>query len=333
MDFLFDFLTRLLTQFQSPTLAFLIGGMVISACGSRLEIPNAVYKFIVFMLLIKIGLKGGMEIREAELTAIIVPAIMALITGVAAVLIGTNTLARMPGVRKEDGIATAGLFGAVSASTLAAGMSLLEEENMAFEAWMPALYPFMDIPALILAIVLASIAMAKKEGGGKTRIRIRAIIKESLQGAALSALLLGLALGLFSNPDRVYDGFYEPLFRGFLSVLMLIMGIEAYSRINELRKVAHWYIVYGLTAPIMHGFIGFGLGTIAHHLVGLSPGGVVMLAVLAASNSDVSGPPTLRAGIPAANPSAYIGTSTSLGTPVAIAICIPLFIALAQAVF
>jgi len=60
---------------------------------------------------------------------------------------------------------------------------------------------------------------------------------------------------------------------------------------------------------------------------------VVLLAVLAASSSDISGPPTLRAAIPSANPSAYIGSSTSLGTPVAIAIGIPLFIALAQIVF
>jgi hypothetical protein len=59
----------------------------------------------------------------------------------------------------------------------------------------------------------------------------------------------------------------------------------------------------------------------------------VLLAIIAASNSDISGPPTIRAAIPWANPSAYIGASTSVGTPVAIAVCIPMFIALAQIVF
>jgi hypothetical protein len=58
---------------------------------------------------------------------------------------------------------------------------------------------------------------------------------------------------------------------------------------------------------------------------------VVILAVIAASSSDISGPPTLRAGIPSANPSAYIGASTAVGTPVAIALGIPLYIGLAQA--
>jgi hypothetical protein len=83
----------------------------------------------------------------------------------------------------------------------------------------------------------------------------------------------------------------------------------------------------------MHGLIAFALGYIAHLLVGFSPGGVIILAVIASSNSDISGPPTLRAGIPSANPSSYIGASTSVGTPVAIAVGIPLFIALAQIVF
>ena len=60
---------------------------------------------------------------------------------------------------------------------------------------------------------------------------------------------------------------------------------------------------------------------------------MVLLAVIAASNSDISGPPTIRGGIPWANASAYIGSSTSVGTPVAVAVCIPLFISLAQVVF
>ena len=333
MEFVTDFLMRLLTQFQSPTLGFLIGGMLLAAFGSRLTIPDAIYKFIVFMLLMKIGIKGGIEIRDANLAEMFLPALIAMVIGVAIVLIGIFVFSLLPGIKKEDGYATAGLFGAVSASTFAAAMVLLEEESIAYEAWVPALYPFMDIPALVLAIVLANVYMKKQKEGQETKVDIWGIIKESIQGSALSALILGLALGLLTTPDKVFSSFYEPLFRGFLSILMLIMGMEAYARINELRRVAHWYAVYAFFAPIGHGLLAFGLGYIAHHTVGFSPGGVILLAVMAASSSDISGPPTLRSGIPSANPSAYIGASTSVGTPVAIAICIPLFIVLSQAVF
>lgn len=333
MDFLSDFLMRLLTQFQSPTLGFLIGGMLIAAFGSKLTIPDAIYKFIVFMLLMKIGINGGMEIRNANLAEMVIPAIFATITAIIIVLLGIFVFSLLPSIKKEDGYATAGLFGAVSASTFAAVMVVMEEESISYEAWVPALYPFMDIPALVLAIVLANIYMKKQKDGEQTEVEVWAIVKDSLQGSALSALLLGLALGLLTTPDRVFDSFYEPLFRGFLSILMLIMGMEAYARINELRRVAHWYAVYAFFGPIVHGLIAFGFGYIAHHLVDFSPGGVILLAVMAASSSDISGPPTLRSGIPSANPSAYIGASTSIGTPVAIAICIPLFIVIAQLVF
>ncbi len=114
---------------------------------------------------------------------------------------------------------------------------------------------------------------------------------------------------------------------------MLIMGIEVYTRLYELRRVAHWFAVHTAVAPLVHGLIAFGLGYVAHVLTGFSPGGVVLLAVLAGSSSDISVPPTLRAGIPTANPSSHIGASTSVGTPVAIAIGMLLHIGLAQAVF
>jgi len=333
MDLLLDFFARLIAQFQSPALAFLIGGMLLSACGSKLQIPDAIYKFCVFMLLMRIGLEGGLEIREADLGEMLLPALIAFVVGCVIVVVGRFTLARLPGVRAEDGIATAGLFGAVSASTLAAAMVMLEEQDVFYEAWVPALYPFMDIPALIVAILLANMYLARKQGGAREKVHPLSIIADSLRGSALSALLLGLLLGLLTHPERVFEGFYDPLFRGFLSILMLTMGMEAWTRLNEVRRVAHWYAVYGAVAPLVHGLIAFGLGTVAHFLTGFSPGGVVLLAVMAGSSSDISGPPTLRAAIPTANPSSYIGSSTSIGTPIAIAIGIPLYIALAEAVF
>jgi hypothetical protein len=398
VDFLLDFLTKFGAQLQSPTLGFLLGGIVIAALGSQLAMPDAIYKFIVFMLLIKVGLSGGIAIRGSNLSEMLLPAAFAVIVGILIIFIGRYTLAKLPGIRTVDALATAGLFGAVSGSTLAAGITVLEGQGMEFEAWAGALYPFMDIPALVTAIVVASIytskqrekALSKQEFFGKQeypspageyastttagasfstagaslptgmsfstsgeyagpagdypssaseyrrhqgqRVRIWPIVKESLQGSALSALLLGLALGILTRPESVFESFYEPLFRGLLSILMLVMGMEAWSRLGELRKVAQWYAVYAVLAPLLHGFIAFGLGMIAHYVTGFSPGGVALLAIIAASSSDISGPPTLRAGIPSANPSAYIGASTAIGTPVAIAICIPLFVGLAQTI-
>jgi hypothetical protein len=354
-------------QLQSPTLAFLIGGIIIAALGSELVIPESICTIIVFMLLTKVGLTGGMAIRDSNPADVLLPAFFAALTGIVIVFVARYTLGKLPKVKTVDAIATGGLFGAVSGSTMAAGLTVLEEQKITFEAWSAALYPFMDIPALVTAIVVANIylnnkkrkelARAAMEGSltkqpvaagdypstrqeylsqqkdpDDNKVKIWPIIEESLRGPALSAMLLGLALGLFTQPENVYQSFYNPLFRGLLSILMLVMGMEAWSRLGELRKVAQWYVVYSLIAPIVHGLIAFGLGMIAHYTVNFSMGGVVILAVIASSSSDISGPPTLRAGIPSANPSAYIGASTAVGTPIAIGLCIPLFIGLAQAI-
>lgn len=343
MDILFDMAATLVAQLQKPTLAFLIGGMVLAAMGSKLTVPDPVYKFIVLVLLLKVGLGAGISVREADVIALAVPAIAAALVGVAIVVLGGGTLARTRGVNRMDGMATAGLFGAVSASTLAAGMVMLDAEGIAYEGFIGALYPFMDIAALVTAILLAKMsalraATARPAGGGTATLAagggagdgiVKDILTDTLKSPAISALLLGLAIGLFGRPEQVYASFYEPLFRGLLSILMLIMGMEAWARLGEMRKVAHAYVLYGVAAPFVHGVLGFGAGLVAHHLTGFSAGGVVLLAVMAASSSDISGPPTLRAALPEANPSAYVGTSTGIGTPVAI-LSIPVWIALAD---
>ena len=347
MDIITDIVLTILNQMQKPTLAFLIGGMMLAALGSKFEVPEPIYKFIVILLLLKVGIGAGISVREADFVALAVPALLAAGIGIAIVVLGRATLARWRGVSQLDATATVGLFGAVSASTLAAGMAVLDDEGIAYEGFIGALYPFMDVAALVTAIVLARLAAARKAasvqadgtmtlgGVGGTggpaieRGLIKGILLDTLRSPAISALILGLALGLFARPESVYASFYEPLFRGLLSVLMLIMGIEAWSRLSELKGVAHAYLFYGLTAPLVHGAMGFGAGLIAHHLTGFSAGGVVLLSIMAASSSDISGPPTMRGALPEANPSAYVGASTGLGTPVAI-LSIPLFMVLAE---
>lgn len=347
MDMIIDIASTMVAQLQKPTLAFLIGGMLLAAMGSKFEIPQPVYKFIVILLLLKVGIGAGISVREANLTELAIPAFLAAMVGIAIVLIGARTLALMRGVSHMDGMATAGLFGAVSASTLAAGMAVLDGEGIAYEGFIGALYPFMDVAALVTAIVIAklaeqrqmasstsgsTVAMGGGSGGNGPAIEtglVRSILKDTAQSPAISALIFGLALGIFARPDAVYASFYEPLFRGLLSILMLIMGMEAWARLSEMRGVAHSYLAYGLIAPLAHGALGFGAGLIAHELTGFSAGGAVLLAIMAASSSDISGPPTMKGALPRANPSAYVGTSTGLGTPIAI-LSIPLWMAMAE---
>ncbi len=165
---------------QSPTLGFLIGGTVIAALGSELQIPDAIYKFIVFLLLIKVGLSGGIAIGNGNLAEMLLPALFAVVTGVLIVFIGRYTLAKLPIVKTVDAIATGGLFGAVSGSTLAPALTLLETEGIKYEPLAAALYPFTDLPALVTAIVAASIYLSKKRGTADEDLSQECLSQESV---------------------------------------------------------------------------------------------------------------------------------------------------------
>ncbi|MFN9952563.1 MAG: sodium-dependent bicarbonate transport family permease, partial [bacterium] len=105
------------------------------------------YKFISFFLLMKIGLTGGIAIRNSNPSEIFLPAVAAVLLGIVIVFISRYTLGKLPGITVPDAVATGGLFGAVSGSTLAAVLPQLDAAKVPYEAWTAALYPFMDIPA------------------------------------------------------------------------------------------------------------------------------------------------------------------------------------------
>ncbi|WP_390903742.1 sodium-dependent bicarbonate transport family permease [Trichothermofontia sichuanensis] len=86
-------------QLQSPTLSFLIGGMVIAALDSQLQIPESICKIIIFMLLTKINLTGGIAIRNSNLTEMILPALFSVTLGILVVFIARYTLAKLPKVK------------------------------------------------------------------------------------------------------------------------------------------------------------------------------------------------------------------------------------------
>lgn len=107
------FIGLFLEQFKTPTLGFLIGGIVVASFGSQLAIPDSIYKFICFVLLMKIGLSGGIAIRASNIWEMLLPALAAVLIGIVIVFISRYTLAKLPGVRVVDAIATGGLFGRV----------------------------------------------------------------------------------------------------------------------------------------------------------------------------------------------------------------------------
>ena len=68
-----------------------------------------------------------------------------------------------------------------------------------------------------------------------------------------------------------------------------------------------------------------GLGLITGQLLGLSVGGVTLLATLYASASYIAAPAAMRIAVPAANPALSIGAALGITFPFNLFVGIPLY--------
>jgi len=78
--------------------------------------------------------------------------------------------------------------------------------------------------------------------------------------------------------------------------------------------------------PVLNGAVGAVAGTLA----GLSTGGTMVFAVLAASASYIAAPAAVRIAIPEANPTLYLTPVLGITFPFNLAVGLPLYYELAQ---
>ena len=323
-----NFLDVILSQILSPPILFFAVGMFAALAKSDLKIPEAMGTAMMLFLLCGIGLDGGVGIAKVGIAGAIAPALAAIFMGVGIVLLGYTILTKLKFGPANAG-SIAGHYGAVSAVTMILGFTYLRMRNVEYEVFMPAMYPLMDSPAIITAIILTRMALAKKEAAGKgVKVSALKIIKEGFLGKAVLLLLATMVIGYIGGPEGTAEimPFFDDMFMGVLCLFMLDMGMLAAARLAEWKVVGHWLALYAFIMPLVHGAVGTLLGT----LVGLSLGGATMLGILSASGSYISAPAAMRAAIPEANPSLSLTASVALTFPFNIIIGIPLYHIMAQ---
>jgi hypothetical protein len=219
-------------------------------------IPPALTTAMMIFLLMSIGLRGGMKAVEAVVAApdlvgvVLSVALLAIVTGSFVAVVSSIILKKFVNLKTADAWATGGHYGAVSAVTLtvAVGLAAAEQEaaptELIFLGWMPAMYPFMDSPALITAIVLGRIALAR-EGigvGESVRIGLRDLLHRGIFGMAAWFLLGSLAIGALAQMFSPYEmgramDFFYYMFRGVLTIFLLDMGMAAGRGLGELKAL------------------------------------------------------------------------------------------------
>ncbi|MEL7234190.1 MAG: sodium-dependent bicarbonate transport family permease, partial [Chloroflexota bacterium] len=233
----------------SPMVLSFILGIIAVRVKSDLKIPEQVYSIISIYLLFAIGLNGGFDLARSPLSNFWGAAAMAAILGML-IPIWSYYVLRGP-VGKADALAIGLHFGAVSAVTLSAAITFLNEAGQSFEGFMPTMYVIMEIPAVAVALMIASRSL-----GGERR-GLPYVLRSALSGKSFLLLGGGVVIGFVSG-EAGYEQvapFFDDLFSGFLTLFLLEMGTQVGRKLNDVLEVGVPLLVYSLVMPVLHGYL------------------------------------------------------------------------------
>lgn len=301
-------------------LTFLFG-FIASRLKSDVRIPDAVYQVISVYLLLGIGLKGGHSIHGTQFDTFILPALMTVLLGLLIPFIAFWTLNLIKELSQLDRGAIAAHYGSTSLVTFSAAMLFIENNSISIEGYATALLTLLEIPGLIVGIYLGSRSNTSAVKWGKTLIEV-------FLGRTVLLLVGGLIIG-FATSQAGYEKvkpFFIDLQSGILVLFLLHLGYMAGSNWLEIKKLGKKLLIFGVTFPIVAAF----LGVLGGRAVGLSEGGVAILAVLCASASYIAAPAAVGIALPKANLPLALSSSIGITFPFNLIIGIPLYIEMAK---
>ena len=298
-----------------PVVLFFLLGLAAGLLRADLRLPPAIYEFLTVLLLLAIGLKGGVELANQSLGALLPQMTLVVLMGILLPLAAYPVLRFAGRLARADAASIAAHYGSVSVGTYAVAAAYLVYRNVAFEAYMPVFLVLLEMPAIVVGILLA------RGVGANTRWGLLA--REVLLGKSIVLLLGGLLIGWAAGAEgmRPLEGLFFDLFKGVLALFLLEMGLIAAGQVGSLRRHGLFLIMFGIAMPLVAGALGAGLGM----MLGLSVGGTAMLATLGASASYIAVPAAMRLSVPEANPALSLAASLGVTFPFNILVGIPLY--------
>ncbi len=300
-----------------PVILFFVLGVLAGISKSDLRIPEALYETLSIYLLVAIGLKGGVQLATADPAGVLLPGLAAVLLGLLIPPIAYTVLRRAGRFKRPDAAAIAAHYGSVSVVTFAVALSYLDRLMVPYEAYVTTLLVILEVPGIAVGILIARL------GATRGRLHLGRLLHELFLGKSILLLVGGLLVGYFAGPERIgpVGPLFFDLFRGALAFFLLEMGIVTARRLGDLRQVGAFLVGFGIAMPLFSGM----LGTVAGSLVGLSVGGITVLATLAASASYIAATAAMRVAVPEANPTLYLTASLGITFPFNIILGIPIY--------
>jgi uncharacterized protein len=307
---------------------FFLLGVFARLAKSDLRLPEALYEALSIYLLLAIGLKGGVELARQPLAALLpeIAALVALGFAIPFALFPLLRAARLAGV---DAAALAAHYGSVSVVTFAVATATLQDLAIEYESRAALWVAVMEAPGLVAGILLARWSLREAAGSTPRAAAWGPLLHDVFFGKSVVLLLGGLAIGAVAGPKGVapIEAVFMAPFKGVLALFLLELGLVAGGRLAELRRYGAVVVAVGLLAPPL---LALG-GALVGWLLGLSTGGVALVATLAASASYIAAPTAMRVAVPQANAGLSITAALGVTFPFNVTIGIPLYIALARA--
>ena len=351
----------LLSNLTNPTLLFFVLGVFAVKVKSDLEIPAGSVKFISLYLLFAIGFKGGQELSHSTFDLeILFSLLFGIFLSVIVPFYSFFILKRKVSVFDAGAIAAS--YGSVSAVTFVAAASFLEIQKLSFGGHMVAVMALMEAPAIVVGVALIMLYNKKNEEKSNqyeeeiedyepqiipthdfqiddsydaappkniSSIRkLKNIIIHSFTNGSVLMVLGSLVIGLIAD-EKQAEGikpFTTDIFKGFLAIFLLAMGIESGKKLSAFLKSGWFAVLFAIIIPIFNGCItaimsGLVTNDIANRFI---------FAILAASASYIAVPAAMKIAVPQANSGLFIPMALAVTFPFNITIGMPIYFMLIQ---
>ena len=296
---------------------FFLLGFAARLARSDLKLPSQLYEALSIYLLLAIGLKGGMELAKQDPLHVLPQALSVMSLGIIIPLIAFPVLYKLGRFDRFNAAAISGHYGSVSVVTFAVGVDYLIARGISYEAYLPLFLVLLEMPGIAVGILLARL------GGDFRSVRWGPLAHEIFLGKSMVLLGGGLLIGWAAGPQGLapLEPFFFGLFKGVLCLFLLEMGLVAAGQAAALRTSGVFLAAFAVGMPVVSALLGIVLGA----MIGLSAGGTLLLATLAASASYIAAPAAMRIAVPEANPGLSITAALVVTFPFNILLGIPLY--------
>ena len=157
----------------------------------------------------------------------------------------------------------------------------------------------------------------------ETTTSISKVIKHAFSNASVIMILGSLIIGMISDSKQAegIKPFTTDIFKGFLAIFLLEMGMVTAKRFNAFKESGIGVMLFALIIPLINGTVvaytsQYITDAVANRFI---------FSILAASASYIAVPAAMRFAAPKADPGLYIPMALGFTFPLNITIGMPIY--------